>query len=279
MARDTWNPQDIESYYNGDVDISFVPPESDGESGVGDYLPLTGGTITGNLDVSGAGSFSGLLSTSDITIAATSGLQWDSRVYLYSPAANVLEMRNGTNGQTLNVYGTYTDANNYRRLRLTMSNAGVVQFRSEGLGSGATGNLTEFYQNGSLALSFNSSLVATFASNVLIGGSVRAGAGANILWDARSLMRSPGNGVIQLTDSSGSNMGSLVFGALTPSFFRIKCSGAVCEIRLGDDSGFATLKGILRTDTDYTAGAPTPTGYLVIEDGTGAKFKIPAEAL
>lgn len=56
-------------------------------------------------------------------------------------AANTLALRNGTNAQTLRVYGTFTDASNHRRINLSMSTAGVAVLRAEGAGTGASGNV------------------------------------------------------------------------------------------------------------------------------------------
>jgi len=56
-------------------------------------------------------------------------------------AANVWSQRNGTNAQTLNVFGTYTDASNYRRLAFASTTAGVFSILPEGAGTGASGNV------------------------------------------------------------------------------------------------------------------------------------------
>lgn len=56
-------------------------------------------------------------------------------------AAGTLAQRNGANAQTYNLYGTYTDASNYRRLKSTMSTSGVAELKPEGLGTGASGNV------------------------------------------------------------------------------------------------------------------------------------------
>ena len=60
---------------------------------------------------------------------------------LYKDAANTLAQRNGTNAQTFNLYGTYTDASNLRRLVMTMSGAGVAEIKPDGLGTGLSGNV------------------------------------------------------------------------------------------------------------------------------------------
>jgi len=62
-------------------------------------------------------------------------------VFLSRDAANTLAQRNSTNAQTFNLYGTYTDSSNYRRLVSTMSAAGVAEIKPDGLGTGASGNV------------------------------------------------------------------------------------------------------------------------------------------
>ena len=62
-------------------------------------------------------------------------------VVLARDAANTLGQRNGVNAQTSRIYGTYTDASNYRRLTKTMSTAGVAEIKPEGAGTGASGNV------------------------------------------------------------------------------------------------------------------------------------------
>ena len=56
-------------------------------------------------------------------------------------ADNILAQRNGVAAQTSRIYGTYTDASNYRRINLSMSIEGVAELKPEGAGTGATGNV------------------------------------------------------------------------------------------------------------------------------------------
>lgn len=178
----------------------------------GNYLPLTGGTMSGatvydagtitasqpNRIVqtwnNGAVAFNAL----EINITSTAngsstfinclddGVQrfWVSNggtvnaaqsIYgndavLLRDAANTIGQRNGANAQTHNLYGTYTDASNYRRVRKTMSTGGAAVIASEGLGTGATGNTLAISQNGANVLSFDTSGNATIAGTVAIGG-------------------------------------------------------------------------------------------------------------
>ena len=45
------------------------------------------------------------------------------------------------------------------------------------------------------------------------------------------------------------------------------------------DNTFSFVQGKLTTDTNYTAGAPTATGYLVLYDAAGTAYKVPAVAV
>ena len=72
---------------------------------------------------------------------AASSISTTADLRLYRDLANTLAQRNGTNAQTSRLYGTYTDASNYRRLTKTMSAAGVAEIKPEGAGTGATGNV------------------------------------------------------------------------------------------------------------------------------------------
>lgn len=56
-------------------------------------------------------------------------------------AANTLAQRNGVNAQTKRLYGTFTDASNYRRLAMAMTTGGVASIAPEGAGTGASGNV------------------------------------------------------------------------------------------------------------------------------------------
>ena len=63
-------------------------------------------------------------------------------------------------------------------------------------------------------------------------------------------------------------------GSSTPA---LKPSGSTMQVRLRDDSVFAPIQGKLTTDTNYTAGDPTTTGFLVVYDATGTAYEIPAK--
>ena len=86
----------------------------------------------------------------DLFIGSATALGWSNGTaadagtldtLLYRDAANTLAQRNGTNAQTLNVYGTWTDASNKRYLSIAMTTAGVASITPTGAGTGASGNV------------------------------------------------------------------------------------------------------------------------------------------
>jgi len=79
--------------------------------------------------------------TNNLPLAFNSGTSGDGDTVLRRDAANTLALRNGTNAQENRIYGTFTDASNYRRVASGMSTAGVGFIRPEGAGTGASGNV------------------------------------------------------------------------------------------------------------------------------------------
>jgi hypothetical protein len=64
------------------------------------------------------------------------------------------------------------------------------------------------------------------------------------------------------------------FGGTSASFPALKRSSTTLQARLADDSAFAPIQGKLTTDTAFTSGAITDTGYIVLYDSTGAAYKV-----
>ncbi len=212
----------------------------------------------------------------------------NSDVRLFRDAANTLALRNGANAQGFNIYNTYTDASNYELGRLLWSgNSLLIQTLSAGTGSvrsiivqSGSGNL--FLSNTHFLFSIdNDKDIGASGANrprrVYVGSDIRAplvyfGAGLS------NLSGSSNNALLQ--DASGSNFaGVFQFGGTTSSFPAIKRSSTTLQARLADDTGFASVQGKLTTETAYTAGAPTATGYLVVYDSAGTAYKIPAVAV
>jgi hypothetical protein len=83
------------------------------------------------------------------------------------------------------------------------------------------------------------------------------------------------DGVVRLSTAAGTDFGRLNFGPATSSFPAIKRSSATLQARLADDSAFAFIQGKHQTDTNYTAGALVPTGYITLYDATGTAYRVP----
>ncbi len=89
------------------------------------------------------------ISNTTILMASDYSVSWSSGepdaasgdTFILRDAANTLAQRNGANAQTKRLYGTYTDASNYRRVALAMTTAGVASLKPEGAGTGASGNV------------------------------------------------------------------------------------------------------------------------------------------
>ena len=137
--------------WNGTATVAGIAWDSseDGVYGYGFAKTTTYavGVITGGVErlriADASGSFYGT------TLNNESYLGWNSGAFsgattpdimLWRDAANTLALRNGTAAQTLNIYGTYTDASNYIRstLAITSTNVGLS---AVGLGTGATANV------------------------------------------------------------------------------------------------------------------------------------------
>lgn len=186
-------------------------------------------------------------------------------VILARDAANVLALRNGVNAQTFNVYGTFTDTSNLRRLRSTMTTAGAALIMAEGLGTGLTGNALTFGTDGTNRWTINSSghLVAgadntydigasgatrprslflsgsaTVAGNADISGFIQLGAANALIWNTRSRIKSSASGVIELLNGAENDFGRLNFGGTTSSFPALKRSTTGLQFRLADDSAY-----------------------------------------
>lgn len=61
----------------------------------------------------------------------------------------------------------------------------------------------------------------------------------------------------------------------TNAYPALKRSSTTLQIRLADDSAFASVQGKLTTDTAYAAGSVTATGYITLYDSTGTAYRVP----
>jgi hypothetical protein len=208
-------------------------------------------------------------------------------------AANTLALRNGAAAQTFRVYNTWANAGaDYERLSFIWS-SNLAIIRTESAGTGVARELVFGTGGGAQWFINTSGHFGTYGSNnvydigasggnrprnVYVGTSVFTGTGG-INFDINSRLRSPADGQITLFNAALNDFGRLNFGGTTSSFPALKRSTTTLQARLADDSDFGSIQGKLTTETAYTAGAPTATGYIVLYDSTGTAYKVPAEAL
>lgn len=145
-------------------------------------------------------------------------------VRLFREAANTLALRNGVNAQAFNVYNTYTDGSNYKRLGISSSGT-VFEIKSMGAGTGANCDPVSIGADGTAYLMFRSggdtrwyvantghylawadntydigANAANRPRNVYVGSSIIAGlaaaVGTVLYWPGSTEIRSAVNGVV-----------------------------------------------------------------------------------
>jgi hypothetical protein len=244
-------------------------------------LFMNGGTanrVGGLVGTDGVGP--ALFLNSAARIVFGSGLNYTGTgsydLLLLRDAANTLALRNSTNAQAFRVYNTFTDASNYERGFVQWS-ANEFQVGAEAAGTG-TARATGIYQGATQIAQFstnqiyiNRSLIFQPDNTYDIGAAganrprvVYAGvfaATSNLRFTASTKMAAPSDGVLNLTDSAGTNFNRLQFGGTTSSFPALKRSSTTLIVRLADDTANAALESAsLKTDA--------PTG------GTAATWKL-----
>ena len=98
----------------------------------GGKIQIYDGNNVANVGVNLVGTYSG-------TIGGYSYFMGFLGLGIIAPTAN-LAIANSTTATALHLYGTYTDASNYRRLAISSTTAGVFSISPEGAGTGASGN-------------------------------------------------------------------------------------------------------------------------------------------
>lgn len=195
--------------------------------------------------------FGTMEATGNIVVGSALYLGNTSDVALQRSAAGVLDLRNGANAQTWNVYGT-ADAGllNYRRIRTTMTTGGAATIAAEGLGTGVSGNTLVFVVNGTTGLSISS------AGNVTSGGSLVIPSSSSILWSGRSIITSPADAQLLFGNSTATDADFfLKLGVNTSAAAGIKRVGTALQVRLNDDSARGNMEaGALGLNSTLTMG-------------------------
>lgn len=214
--------------------------------------------------------------------------------FLERDTANTLAQRNGTNGQTFRVYGTYTDASNYERLEIvTRANTTLIQQAQAGTGVaralafGTTGSTNLILYTGNTdrwVINSSGHFLANVDNTYDIGasganrprnyygaGDVSIGNGANFYWQSRSVISSPADGTIRFTNAATTGFDRLQFGGTSASFPALKRSGTALQVKLADDSAFASIRldsfQVVNSSNQVKMEASNPsTGYYNTSD-------------
>ena len=231
-------------------------------------------------------------------ISSAEAVKWSSTaswngsidLFLLRDAANTLALRNGTNAQAFRVYNTYTSSTDFERANFYWD-SNVLKIGTEKGSVGGTARALELQTDGTTRLTIAANSVLTHTASggeqftiatngaVTCGRNITIAATQSFIWNGRTLLASPADGQLTLWNNSASDFGRLNFGGTTSSYPALKRSTTSLQARLADDSDFGSIQGKLTTETAYTAGAPTATGYIVLYDSTGTAYKVPAEAL
>jgi hypothetical protein len=216
-------------------------------------------------------------------------LMWGTDTILLRDAANTLALRNGTNAQTLNVYGSYTDPSNYYRAYLSASGVGLegagtsanADFTVRSAGSGVlyfkAGSANRWQVNASghlLAVTDNENDIGASGANrprnIYSGNDIFSG--RYMLSQSGFFVPASSVGQVGLTYGGADGIGvlsnagingfmRLCFGGTDASFPAIKRTGSDIEITKADGT---------TTDTAIILGSPNGTRYrvTVANDGT-----------
>lgn len=239
------------------------------------------GNWGGSLAIFGsAGTLAAAVSSQAFNFSSAYSLGWNSDTTIFrDAAAGTLAQRNGVNAQTSRIYNTYTDASNYERGVVAWA-SNVLRIGTEKAGTGTARNV-ELQYDGTTQITLksgNETTVGAGAQPLVTFGHSSANTSARIGFNnGVQIMNSTINSVaaIRITNGGLTDTGGIQFGGTTSSFPAIKRSTTTLQARLADDTAFTNIQGKLTTDTAYTAGAPTPTGYITLYDSTGTAYRVP----
>jgi hypothetical protein len=196
-------------------------------------------------------------------------------------AANTLAQVNGTNPNTFRVYNTSSSSNaNYERGVFDWTTtANVLSIGTENAGTGTARNL-KFVVGGVNKLDYgvtragwniNDNLAI---NNPCIFYSYTTHSNVIAFSNATRLYGTT-DGNFRVTNSAQNDFNLFQLGGTTSSFPALKRSTTYLQGRLADDSAYCNVQGKLTTDTNYSSGTFTATGYLTLYDAAGTAYRVP----
>jgi hypothetical protein len=103
----------------------------------------------------------------------------------------------------------------------------------------------------------------------------QAAAAGSFYWNARSLMASPSDGVIKLSNNGLTDFSRLQFGGTTSSFPAIKRNLAALDVRLADDSAYATINALNFIASTYVQASTSGSFYI----GANGSLSAPSDGV
>lgn len=228
----------------------------------------------------------------------------NENIILTPKGSGVVEQRNSTTAQTLRIYSTFTDASNY--LRTEISGNAIIN-RNAGTSGAATFYIVNI---GNAPLSFQTQNIDRWqilgtghfvaptdntydigasgatrprnvyvANDLVVSNSITTSGSLGIIFAAGSsrIGADAGNGTLVLQNNAKTDFSRLQFGGTTSSFPAIKRNGAALDLRLADDSGYAslvlsnlTVQGTIMGFGSSTTLRNSGDGVLLITDSTAA---------
>lgn len=201
--------------------------------------------------------------------------------YISWDASNVLALKNSTNAQTFRLYGTYTDASNYRRLYLSSTTAGAFTIGVEGAGTGASGNTLTipsvsittaniisgfFYEIWGNQTRSGIDQGNGFVTGLIHNGYKFTNSNAALGGTVDTALQRISAGVAGITSGQTTNfrdlmLRSLFFEGSTSAFPMLKRNGTALNFRLADDSADAPITAGAFTITQPVSTSGSPTAF------------------
>lgn len=184
-------------------------------------------------------------SANGLNLGTNAYLSINDDTYIRRDAADTFAQRRGANPQTLRVYNTFTDSNNYERARMSWeSNQFVIGHEYLGTGSARSVALVGG-QTGTQGV------VKALTGGVLIGAQLNLSNSSNAsAATSQIVLYTPAAGQLRITNATSDGFDRLFLGPATASFPMLKRNATAINFRLGDD----------------TAGAPITAASLEVSD-------------
>jgi hypothetical protein len=107
--------------------------------------------------------------------------------------------------------------------------------------SGFAGNLLDLQVAGASVFRVSSGGTLNVSGSIAGSVNIQAGTTGIIYWSSSTLMSAPSDGLVLFRNNAGTDFSRLQFGGTTSSFPSLKRSGALIEVKLADDSAYASI--------------------------------------